>query len=59
MIRGTTGPESATGTAEQVIERLQQLRGLGCEYAICYFPEAAYDLSSIERFEQEVIPALS
>jgi hypothetical protein len=42
-----------------VIERLQQLRGLGCEYAICYFPEAAYDLSSIERFEQEVIPALS
>ncbi len=59
MIHGTTGPESATGTAEQVIERLQQLRDLGCEYAICYFPEAAYDRSSIERFEREVIPALS
>ncbi len=59
MIGGTTGPESATGTAEQVIERLQHLRDLGCEYAICYFPEAAYDRSSIERFEQEVIPALS
>jgi F420-dependent oxidoreductase-like protein len=59
MISGTSGPESAAGTPEQVIERLQQLRGLGCEYAICYFPEAAYDRSSIERFEQEVIPALS
>jgi len=59
MIGGTTGPESATGTAEQVIERLQQLRELGCGYVICYFPEAAYDRSSIERFEQEVIPALS
>jgi F420-dependent oxidoreductase-like protein len=59
MIGGTTGPESATGTAEQVIERLQQLRGLGCGYVICYFPEAAYDRTSIERFEQEVIPALS
>jgi alkanesulfonate monooxygenase SsuD/methylene tetrahydromethanopterin reductase-like flavin-dependent oxidoreductase (luciferase family) len=59
MIGGTTGPESATGTAAQVIERLQQLRGLGCEYVICYFPEAAYDRTSIERFEQEVIPALS
>jgi F420-dependent oxidoreductase-like protein len=59
MIRGTTGPESAIGTAEQVIERLQHLCGLGCEYAICYFPEAAYDQSSIERFEREVIPALS
>ena len=59
MISGTSGPESATGTAEQVIERLQHLRGLGCEYVICYFPEAAYDRSSIERFEQEVIPALS
>ncbi|UQX11351.1 LLM class F420-dependent oxidoreductase [Candidatus Mycobacterium methanotrophicum] len=59
MIRGVTGPESASGTAEQVIERLQQLRGLGCEYVICYFPEAAYDRSGVELFEREVIPALS
>jgi hypothetical protein len=36
-----------------------RLRGLGCEYLIRYFPEVAYDRSSIERFEQEVIPALS
>ncbi|MCV7399845.1 LLM class F420-dependent oxidoreductase [Mycobacterium fragae] len=58
-IAGTTGPDSAVGTPEQVVERLGKLRELGCEYVICYFPEAAYDRSSIERFEQEVIPALS
>jgi F420-dependent oxidoreductase-like protein len=59
MIQGTTGPDSAAGTPEQVIERLQHLHELGCEYVICNFPEAAYDRSGIERFEQEVIPALS
>jgi alkanesulfonate monooxygenase SsuD/methylene tetrahydromethanopterin reductase-like flavin-dependent oxidoreductase (luciferase family) len=59
MIAGTSGPDSATGTAEQVIERLSKLRDLGCQYAICYFPEAAYDRSGIELFEREVIPALS
>lgn len=59
MIAGTTGPDSAVGTAEQAIERLQKIRALGCEYAICYFPEAAYDRSGIELFEREVIPALS
>ncbi|ORW96705.1 LLM class F420-dependent oxidoreductase [Mycobacterium sp. IEC1808] len=59
MVAGTTGPDSAVGTAEQAIERLQKIRDLGCEYAICYFPEAAYDRSGIELFEREVIPALS
>jgi len=52
-------PDSATGTTEQVIERIAKIRDLGCEYAICYFPEAAYDRSGIELFEREVIPALS
>lgn len=52
-------PESATGTPEQVVEKLKRMRDLGCEYAICYFPEAAYDRSGIEAFEREVIPALS
>jgi hypothetical protein len=56
----TTGlPDAATGTPEQVVERLAKIRDLGCEYAICYFPEAAYDRSGIELFEREVIPALS
>ncbi|GLD17847.1 LLM class F420-dependent oxidoreductase [Mycobacterium kiyosense] len=52
-------PDSASGTPEQIIERLTNVRELGCEYAICYFPEAAYDRSGIELFEREVIPALS
>jgi hypothetical protein len=55
----TSLPDSATGTTEQVVERLARIRDLGCEYAICYFPEAAYDRSGIELFEREVIPALS
>jgi len=58
MIAGTTGPESAVGTTEQAIERIARIRDLGCGYAICYFPEAAYDRSGIELFERDVIPAL-
>ncbi|WP_280182384.1 LLM class F420-dependent oxidoreductase [Nocardia cyriacigeorgica] len=46
------------GTVEQVIANLSELRDLGMEYAICYFAEAAYDLTGIELFEREVIPAL-
>ncbi|WKG02629.1 LLM class F420-dependent oxidoreductase [Mycolicibacterium sp. HK-90] len=59
MLANATAPESASGTPEQVIEKLQRMRDLGCEYAILYFPEAAYDRSGIELFEQKVIPALS
>jgi F420-dependent oxidoreductase-like protein len=58
MMAMFSGPGSAAGTPEQVIERLINLRRLGCEYIICYFPEAAYDRSGIELFEREVIPAL-
>jgi alkanesulfonate monooxygenase SsuD/methylene tetrahydromethanopterin reductase-like flavin-dependent oxidoreductase (luciferase family) len=54
-----TSPESASGTPEQVVEKLERMRDLGCEYAILYFPDAAYDRISIELFEQKVIPALS
>jgi alkanesulfonate monooxygenase SsuD/methylene tetrahydromethanopterin reductase-like flavin-dependent oxidoreductase (luciferase family) len=59
MLSTATAPEAASGTPEQVIEKLQRMRDLGCEYAILYFPEAAYDRSGIELFEREVIPALS
>jgi alkanesulfonate monooxygenase SsuD/methylene tetrahydromethanopterin reductase-like flavin-dependent oxidoreductase (luciferase family) len=55
----TSLPESAMGTTEQVVDQLTKLRDLGCEYAIVYFPEAAYDRSGIELFEREIIPALS
>ena len=59
MLATVTSPDSASGTPEQVVEKLKRLRDLGCEYAILYFPEAAYDRSGIELFEREVIPALS
>ncbi|MGI9123481.1 MAG: TIGR03560 family F420-dependent LLM class oxidoreductase, partial [Mycobacterium sp.] len=58
MIAMTRAPGNATGTPAQVIETLTALRDLGCEYVICYFPEAAYDRSGIELFETEVLPAL-
>ena len=54
-----TGTDAATGTPEQVVEKLKQMRDLGCDYAIVNFPEAAYDRSGIELFERSVIPALS
>ena len=59
MLNMLKAPESASGTPEQVVEKLKRMRELGCEYAILYFPEAAYDRSGIELFEREVIPALS
>jgi F420-dependent oxidoreductase-like protein len=59
MLSNATSPDSASGTPEQVVEKLRRMRDLGCEYAILYFPEAAYDRSGIELFEREVIPALS
>ena len=58
MVAMFNAPGSAAGTPEQVVESLASLRDLGCEYIICYFPEAAYDCSGIELFEREVMPAL-
>jgi F420-dependent oxidoreductase-like protein len=46
------------GTPEQIVAKLQELEGLGLGYAITYFADAAYDRSSIELFESQVIPAL-
>ena len=46
------------GTPEQLVEKLQALERLGMTYAITYFADAAYDRSSIELFEREVVPAL-
>jgi F420-dependent oxidoreductase-like protein len=59
MLSTVSAPESASGTPEQAIEKLKRMRDLGCEYAILYFPEAAYDRTGIELFEREVIPALT
>jgi F420-dependent oxidoreductase-like protein len=46
------------GTPEQVIDTLTQLEAIGMTYAICYFVEQAYDLTGVELFEREVVPAL-
>jgi alkanesulfonate monooxygenase SsuD/methylene tetrahydromethanopterin reductase-like flavin-dependent oxidoreductase (luciferase family) len=59
MMTTVGAPGSAAGTPEQVVASLTELRDLGCDYVICYFPEAAYDRSGIEMFEREVIPALA
>ncbi len=59
MLATVASPDSAAGTPQQIVERLSKARDLGCEYAILYFPEAAYDRSGIELFEREVIPALA
>ena len=47
-----------TGTAEQIVERLQALEKLGAKYLITYFYEAAYDTTGIAMFERDVIPEL-
>ena len=59
MLGAMNTPRAGAGTPQQLIESLQQLRNLGCQYIICYFPEAAYDRSGIELFEREVIAAMS
>ncbi|WP_182112005.1 MULTISPECIES: LLM class F420-dependent oxidoreductase [unclassified Actinotalea] len=52
-----TGP--LVGTPEQIVATLRELQGLGMTYAITYFVDAAYDRSSIELFESQVVPALA
>jgi F420-dependent oxidoreductase-like protein len=47
------------GTPEQLVEKLKEADGFGLGYAICYFADAAYDRSSIELFESQVVPALN
>lgn len=59
MLAMAKSPDSLGCTPEQAVERLTRMRDLGCRYAILYFPEAAYDRSGIELFEQKVIPELS
>jgi hypothetical protein len=51
-----SGP--AVGTPDKIAETLGGLRDAGMTYAICFFADAAYDRSSIELFEREVVPAL-
>ncbi len=54
-VRGQPG----CGTPEQIVENFTKLKAAGMTYALLYFADAAYDRSSIELFEREVIPALA
>jgi alkanesulfonate monooxygenase SsuD/methylene tetrahydromethanopterin reductase-like flavin-dependent oxidoreductase (luciferase family) len=47
------------GTPEQLIEQFEPWRGVGMDYAIIYFPDAAYDTAGLDLFASEVIPALA
>ena len=51
--------QSGAGTPEQVISYLKDWEKEGMSYAIVYFPDAAYDSSSLEMFAREVMPAFN
>ncbi len=46
------------GTPEQVVEQLRPWVDVGMSYAIGYFPDAAYDATSLELFARRVAPVL-
>lgn len=50
--------DAMAGTPEQLVDRLRGWQEVGMDYAIVYFPDAAYDRSGLELFGSEVIPAL-
>ncbi|WP_329050932.1 LLM class F420-dependent oxidoreductase [Amycolatopsis sp. NBC_01488] len=56
---GVFANSPATGTPEQVTEKLAALGELGMSHAIFNFPEAAYDRSGIDLFTEKVAPALA
>ena len=47
-----------SGTPEQLVDRLADWEAAGMAYAIIYFPDPAYDVSGLELFAKQVIPAL-
>ena len=51
--------EGMSGTPDQVADRLREWQRAGMTYSIIFFPDVAYDRSSLELFANEVIPALA
>jgi F420-dependent oxidoreductase-like protein len=51
--------EETSGTPEQIVKQLRALEAVGMTYTIAYFPDVAYDRSSLELFANEVIPQLN
>jgi len=56
---GNAFKSGLAGTPEQIVERIKAYQASGLGYAITYFADAAYDRSSIELFEKQVIPAIN
>lgn len=44
-------------TPDEIIERVNTLKGDGIDYVINYIPGVAYDLEPMQRYHEEVIPA--
>ena len=51
--------QGTAGTPEQVAEALSRWADAGMEYAIVYFPDAAYDTSGLELFAGTVMQEMS
>jgi len=51
--------DTMSGTPTEIAERLDEWDAAGMGYAIVYFPDAAYDHSSLELFAEKVIPELA
>jgi F420-dependent oxidoreductase-like protein len=51
--------DGLVGRPDQIVAQLREWQEAGMTYAICYFPEVAYDTSGLELFAREVIPALA
>jgi F420-dependent oxidoreductase-like protein len=48
--------DSMSGTPDRIVSGLKEWESNGMTYAIVYFPDAAYDTSSLDLFAREVIP---
>ncbi len=48
--------DAMSGTPDQIVPRLKEWEAAGVGYAILYFPDAAYDASSIEVFARHIKP---
>jgi alkanesulfonate monooxygenase SsuD/methylene tetrahydromethanopterin reductase-like flavin-dependent oxidoreductase (luciferase family) len=47
------------GTANQISERIEELRDVGIEHVVAYLPNVAYDHRQIRQFAEEIIPRFS
>ncbi|SFN67684.1 LLM class F420-dependent oxidoreductase [Mycetocola miduiensis] len=59
MAEYRNGKALGVGTPDQLVERFSDMKDRGLGYLITYFPEAAFDRSGMELFEEKVIPALA